>query len=330
MYKGEIISLVVAVSWTICAMFAEVASKRIGSLPFNMLRMMFSIVFLSGIMWWWTGAVLPVGADGDTWLWLSLSGLVGYVLGDFCLFNSYILIGSRYGQLLMTLAPPAAALFGWALLGQQMSWLAIVGMLITMVGIGMVLLKTSSQLETSEKEPLAISHQPLASLKERTYTRGILFGIGAAMGQGIGLVLSAKGLLHYEEIIGGSDIMFRNGGTVSLVLPFMATFMRAVTGLIGFSIWTSAKGEMGKLKEGLCNLRTMLFALGAVITGPVVGVSLSLMATLYTSTGIAQTIMATTPVMILLPTFLFFHQKVTWREVAGAVISVCGVSLFFV
>lgn len=345
MYKGEIISLVVAVSWTICAMFAEVASKRIGSLPFNMLRMMFSIVFLSGIMWWWTGAVLPVGADGDTWLWLSLSGLVGYVLGDFCLFNSYILIGSRYGQLLMTLAPPAAALFGWALLGQQMSWLAIVGMVITMVGIGMALGPTQGQSPTPtlpsregaltnasfvENSSAKANQKTLPLLGGAGGGLGILFGIGAAMGQGIGLVLSAKGLLHYEEIIGSSDIVFRNGGSVSLVLPFMATFMRAVTGLIGFSIWTSAKGEMGKLKEGLCNLRTMLFALGAVITGPVVGVSLSLMATLYTSTGIAQTIMATTPVMILLPTYLFFQQKVTWREVFGAVISVCGVSLFFV
>lgn len=147
MYTGELISLTVAVSWTVCAMFAEVASKRMGSLPFNMVRMLFSIAILSVVMWWWTGSPYPVGADADTWLWLSLSGLVGYVLGDFCLFNSYILIGSRYGQLLMTLAPPAAALFGFVLLGQQMSWLAIVGMLVTMAGIGMVLLK-----------PLAISH----------------------------------------------------------------------------------------------------------------------------------------------------------------------------
>ncbi len=332
MYKGEIISLVVAVSWTVCAMFAEVASKRIGSLPFNMMRMMFSIVFLCGIMWWWTGTPLPVGADGDTWLWLSLSGLVGYVLGDFCLFNSYILIGSRYGQLLMTLAPPAAALFGWVLLGQQMSWLAIVGMVITMVGIGMAIYRPTPSNSPTGGGPRvdgACGCSPhVEGLGE--VGRGLLFGIGAAMGQGVGLVLSAKGLLHYEEIIGSSDIAFRNGGTVALVLPFTATFMRAVTGLIGFSVWTSAKGELGKLKEGLCSLRTMLFALGAVLTGPVIGVSLSLMATLYTSTGIAQTIMATTPVMILLPTFLFFHQKVTWREVLGAVISVCGVSLFFV
>lgn len=74
----------------------------------------------------------------------------------------------------------------------------------------------------------------------------------------------------------------------------------------------------------------MLFALGVTITGPFIGVSLSLMATLYTSIGIAQTITALTPVLIILPTYLFFHQKVTLREVIGAIISVCGVSLFFV
>ncbi len=330
MYTGELISLTVAISWTVCAMFAEVASKRMGSLPFNMVRMFFSIAILSVVLWWWTGSPYPVGADSDTWLWLSLSGLVGYVLGDFCLFNSYILIGSRYGQLLMTLAPPAAALFGFVLLGQQMSWLALLGMAITMVGIGMVLLKPLSPLKIGEMEPSAISHQPLHSLKERTYTRGILFGIAAAMGQGIGLVLSAKGLLHYNEIIIASGMDLRNGGETAFVLPFAATAIRAITGLFGFSLWTTAVGELGKFRSALCDGRGMLFAIGAIFTGPVVGVSLSLMATLYTSTGIAQTIMATTPVMILLPTFLFFHQRITLNEVLGAILSVCGVALFFV
>ena len=312
MYKGELISIAVATSWTACAMFAEVASKRMGSLPFNVVRMTLSLLMLAGVMWFFTGMPYPVGADASTWFWLSLSGFVGYVLGDFCLFNSYILIGSRYGQLLMTLAPPAAAIFGWMILDQSMSWIAILGMCVTSFGIATAI------------------YRPKKDKNERIPLKGVLFGIGAGIGQGIGLVLSAKGLMHYESTVQSMGIEFMHGASASTILPFASTAIRAVTGLIGFSIWTVINGEQSKLKEGIRDHRTMLAALGATITGPFIGVSLSLMATLYTSIGIAQTIMALTPVLIILPTYLFFHQKILLREVIGAVISVCGVALFFI
>lgn len=314
MYKGELISIAVALSWTACAMFAEVASKRLGSLPFNVVRMSMSLVMLAGVMWWFTGVPYPAGADGPTWLWLSLSGLVGYVLGDFCLFNSYILIGSRYGQLLMTLAPPAAAIFGWMLLGQSMTWIAVLGMAVTLLGIGIAIYRPKKASEASGRLPL----------------KGVLFGIGAGIGQGVGLVLSAKGLIHYTKLIETSGIEFAHGGSTDVVLPFASTAIRAITGLLGFTLWTVLNGEASRIGSAFRDRRAMLFALGATITGPFIGVSLSLMATLYTSIGIAQTIMAMTPVLIIVPTYLCFHQRILWREVVGAVISVCGVALFFV
>lgn len=296
-------------------MFAEVASKRMGSLPFNVVRMLLSLIMLAGVMWWFTGAPYPVGADGETWLWLSLSGLVGYVLGDFCLFNSYILIGSRYGQLLMTLAPPVAALFGWMLLDQSMTWTALLGMAVTTLGIA-----------TAIYRPQKAAVSPATG----NWGKGILFGIGAGIGQGAGLVLSAKGLMHYETMHQLADMTYQHGGTSALVLPFASTAIRAVTGLIGFSTWTLAIGQAPRLRQAFTDGRAMLFALAATITGPFIGVSLSLMATLYTSIGIAQTIMAMTPVLIIWPTYLFFHQRIHWREVVGAIVSVCGVALFFV
>ena len=53
------------------------------------------------------------------------------------------------------------------------------------------------------------------------------------------------------------------------------------------------------------------------------------MALQYTAAGIASTLMAMTPIIILLPSYWLFHTKITWRAVLGAVISVIGVSLFF-
>ena len=76
-FFGEIISLAVAVSWTVTALSAEVASKRIGSLQLNVFRMVLSLVMLSLTLWAFTGCCFPVGAGGKAWFWLSLSGFVG-------------------------------------------------------------------------------------------------------------------------------------------------------------------------------------------------------------------------------------------------------------
>jgi drug/metabolite transporter (DMT)-like permease len=109
-YLGELISIGVAFSWTATALLSEFGSKRLGNLTLNVLRMALALVFslvLFGVV---TGNPLPPGASTEACGWMLLSGLVGYVIGDFCLFQCYIIIGSRYGQLFMTLAPLAAAL----------------------------------------------------------------------------------------------------------------------------------------------------------------------------------------------------------------------------
>lgn len=307
-YLGEAISLAVAVSWTVTALFAEVGSKRLGSLQMNVIRMILSLVMLGATLWWFTGSPYPLYADGKTWLWLSMSGFVGYLLGDYCLFNSYIWIGSRFGQLFMTLAPPTAALFGWILLGETLAWNALLGMLVTLTGIGISVLNKGESQKLSLKLPL----------------KGVLFGIGAGVGQGIGLVLSKVGMNFYEGAIPVGEEL------VTDLVPFASTFIRAVTGAIGFLCVMGFQRQFHTLATSMRDRKGMNAALWATITGPFIGVSLSLMAVQYTDAGIASTLMALTPVLIIWPAHLFFGQQVTFKEVIGACISVIGVSLFFI
>ena len=185
-YFGEIISITVAFSWTVTALFAEVGSKRLGSLQLNVIRMLLSLVMLGGCLWYFTGTPYPQFADANAWLWLSLSGFVGYLLGDYCLFNSYIIIGSRFGQLFMTLAPPTAAIAGWLILGEKMTLTAIAGMFVTLLGIGISVFNKGTGEGTHGKISLKL---PL---------KGVLLGIGAGVGQGIGLVLSKVGMNFYQ------------------------------------------------------------------------------------------------------------------------------------
>ena len=323
MFVGEFIALFVAVSWTVTALFAEVASKRMGSLPLNVVRMTMSLTLLVVTLWLTMGIPWPRYADGGTWGWLLLSGVVGYVIGDYCLMQGYIYIGSRFGQLFMTLSAPTAALTGRLLLGEQMRPLAILGMVITLGGIALSILSKGEKSEVKLKLP----------------RKGVFFAAVAGICQGFGLVLSKIGLQHYDAAIaaaGMSDRMVPDGALLRMPLylsvPFAATMIRATIGLLGFFLLLRVfnKDWRQKLSHAVHDRRAMWCVLGATVFGPFVGVSASLLATQYTSTGIAQTLFALTPVLIIAPAALLFHQRVTPREVVGAVISVAGVCLFFI
>lgn len=307
-YVGEIIALGVAVSWTITALFAEVASRRLGTMPLNVIRMFLSLSMLGLTLWWFTGAPYPLYADGQAWFWLAMSGFVGYVLGDYCLFNAYVLIGSRFGQLFMTLAPLAAAISGWFILGEQLSLQAWAGMVVTLTGIGISVFNKGTSHRIGLKLPL----------------KGVLLGIGAGTGQGVGLVLSKVGMNYYEHSIpAGME-------EVTDMMPFAATFIRAIVGFVGFLCVMAYNRGFHTLPVALRNRKGMNAAVWATVTGPFIGVSLSLMAVQYTEAGIASTLMALSPVFILWPSHWLFKQQITAKEVIGALISVVGVSLFFI
>lgn len=306
-YIGELISIGVAFSWTATALLSEFGSKRLGNLTLNVLRMGLALLFslvLFGVV---TGNPLPAGVPAEACGWMLLSGLVGYVIGDFCLFQCYILIGSRFGQLFMTLAPLSAALMAWITLGQQMKPMSIVAMLVTLFGIGISVLGRGNHHMVSLKLPL----------------NGVLFAIGAAMCQGIGLVLSKIGMDHYDVAA------MAKAGVSEWLIPFSANFYRCIAGIIGFTILLYFRDGIGHLREAMHDRKGLTVAIATTIFGPFVGVGFSLMAVQYTAAGIASTLMAMTPIIILLPSYWLFHEQITWKAVLGAFISVIGVSLFF-
>ena len=304
-YLGELISIGVAFSWTATALLSEFGSKRLGNLTLNVLRMALALLFSMAMFWVVTGVPLPSGGTMEAYGWLLLSGLVGYVIGDFCLFQCYIIIGSRYGQLFMTLAPLAAAFMAWMTLGQEMTMMSIVAMVVTLFGIGISVLGRGERHKVALRLPLT----------------GVLFAIGAALCQGIGLVLSKIGMDHYET----STV----ANTPSWMIPFSANFFRCIAGIVGFTVLLYFREGFSPLRDALHDRKGLSVATATTIFGPFVGVAFSLMALQYTAAGIASTLMAMTPIIILLPSYWLFHTKITWRAVLGAVISVIGVSLFF-
>ena len=306
--SGELLSLLVAVMWTFTALFAEVASKRMGTLVLNVWRMLITILLLGIVLWWTCGKPWPQHASPEVWKWFLASGFMGFVFGDYCLFNAYIVMGSRFGQLFMTLASPFAAIAAWLMMGETMGGLALLGMVVTLAGIGISIMG---------KDEAGSRHLKLPR-------KGILLGIGAGLGQGVGLVLSKQGLVHYAANIP------TEATDVAAMMPFAGTQIRAIMGLIGFGATLIFLRKWRKMLCFFTDLKGAAAAMGAILLGPFFGVSLSLMAVGMTNAGIAQTLMSLTPVLILWPSRLMFGTKVSLQEVVGAVIAVAGASLFFI
>ena len=307
-HLGEIISLVVAVSWTVTAIFADKASHRLGSMTTNVIRLTLASLFLAILLWITLGHPYPVFADGKAWLWLGLSALVGYVFGDWCLFNCYLSIGARFGQLFMTLAPPMAAIAGRIMLGETLTWKSILAMIVTLSGIAISILSKGEGYKMKLSLPL----------------KGVLLGLGAGAGQGVGLVLSKIGMQHYETVVPADA-----PGMMDTMLPFASTMIRALIGSAGFLCLMALQKNLPQLKAAAYDRKGLMYAVILTLFGPVFGVSLSLMAVQYTDAGIASTLMALTPVLIILPYAILFKQKVRLKEILGVLVSMTGVAMFF-
>lgn len=297
-HLGEFAALLTTVFWTITALSFETAGKRIGSLNLNLLRLSVATILLAVFSYFHRGLFLPTDADAHTWLWLTLSGIIGFVIGDFLLFQAFIVIGARIAMLFMTLAPLAAALASWIILGESMTIKSLLGMLMTISGIALVIFVRTP--DTSQKNRSAKLAQPL---------KGILLALGAAAGQGIGLVLSKLGMGDYD--------------------PFAASQIRVMTGVAGFALIFSFLGKWKNLPGAVKDHKAMRWLIVGSVFGPFLGVSFSLISVQNTSAGIAQTIMSLVPVLIIPPSLIINKERLKARELIGALIAVGGVSLFF-
>ena len=293
-HYGELAALATACFWTITALSFEFASKRLGSLAVNMIRLSLAFLLLAVLTLITRGMVLPFDATVHAWLWLSLSGLIGLVLGDYFLFKAYALISSRIAMLFMTTVPPMTAIIGWLLLGEKMSLLHILGMFLTVGGIFMAIF---SMPENGKRIRLSYP------------VKGIVFALIGAAGQAGGLVLSKYGMGSYNA--------------------FAATHIRIIAALAGYALIIILLKKGSLIRNALNDRKGMrVIALGSFF-GPFLGISFSLLAVKYTETGIAATIMAIVPILIIPPSVFLFKERFTWLEIAGAFISVAGVVLMF-
>ena len=293
-YLGETAALLTSLCWALNSVCFTVAGRRVGSAAVNLLRLLMAWGVLLLVHLAIYGQVFPFQAGGARLGWLGMSGLIGFALGDAVLFEAFVLIGARLAMLLMTLSPIFSALLAWAFLGQSMGLPKVLAMAVTLGGIAWVVWGDGD-------------HQAHPQL-----WRGVLLGIGGALGQSVGLVFSKFGLAGNFP-------------------PISANLIRVTAGVIGLVAWFALTGRLHRTLASARDARATAFiGLGAV-TGPVLGVVLSLVAITLAPMGVAATLMSLSPVILLPVSHFVFKEKVGGHAILGTLLALAGAAaLFFV
>lgn len=292
-HPGEIAALATAACWTCSAVAFEAAGRRIGSLALNFVRLLMAALLVAAWLAVARGTPLPREIAPVPALWLAVSGLAGFVIGDLCLFRAFVVIGARVSLLVMALVPPITAVLGLLFLGESLGPWGLLGMAMTVGGVAWVVSERRDGAEAGRRYPLS----------------GVLLAAGGAAGQATGLVMA-------RHVMVG-------------IYPFEASAVRIAAGILGFVIVLSFSRWWPRTLAALRDGRAMGLCLVGAFFGPFLGVAGSLAAVRWTDAGTASTLMAIVPVLMIPVSVLAFRERVGLRAVLGALVAVGGVACMF-
>lgn len=296
MFVGEIAALTAAFMWAASSVVYRFLGQSIPPLSLNILKGAVAIALI-GI----TQAILPTTFETDLswrfWL-LALSGVVGIGLGDTAYFFALNSLGARKTLLLETLSPPLGALLAWIFIGEVMQDLAWQGIALTLLGIIWVIGEQQQEIPNRAIEG-----------------KGFFWAIAAALAQAVGAVLSRAALID-------SDV---SSLTSSLIRISAGVFCAAVLSCLPMFV---AEKTFRKRIFSL-SARTFGIVILAATGSTYLGIWLQQVSLKYAPTGIAQTLLATSPLFVI-PISLALKERVSLRSLGGAIIAIAGIGLLFV
>ena len=237
------------------------------------------------------------------WAWLGISGITALGIGDYFGLKMYAILSPRYGSVLTTLSPATALLLGTLLLGENINFIGMIGILITIIGV--------MSISLGRRERSSIPDHGHGSI-----WAGILYGIISAMCNGAALAFSKKGFV--EQATTGQGIH-----------PITGSYIRFLAGTL-FVLIILAFGK--KLQANFKNImsqpaRTLKTAGAGIVFGPLLAVSFAMTCIQFIDVAVAQTIFALVPVVTLIISHFIYREKISRHAVLGAMAAIAGVAM---
>lgn len=246
--------------------------------------------------------VIGDGFGSASTTWFFLSGIIGMGIGDLGVYGALPLLGSRLTVLMaQCLAAPIAAVGEWWWLGHRLTGAQALGGMTILVGVAVAIMPSKTHPPRVEVKPI-----------------GYLFGLIAAAGQGMGAVVSRKGVMVAEA----AGEAARNP-----VFGLTAAYHRILAGLVFVAVWFFVLRLLSRLSTpvtpptGRHGYRWMI---ASGLTGPVLGVGCYQWALATTPSGIVLPIAATAPLLAIPIAYFLEGDRPPRRAIVGGVLAVAG------
>ncbi len=309
-YLGDTAGILTSLFFAFNAVVTTKAVAAVGSVILNRARVVFALVYLLILNLVFFGQPLPLAAGFTRWTWLGLSGLIGLAIGDAFLFQAYLMIGPRLGSLLLSLSTVFGALEAWLFFGESLRPGQILGIALALAGMVWVLLERAPRLAAPGTGLASTAIAPDAAPAHAS-PLGILFGVLAGLGQATGLVFSRQGMQGAFSPISGNVI-------------------RMLTAVLGLWLVTLLQGQVGSTLRTLqANPAAVRLVAVAALIGPVIGVSLSLLAVQNVPVGVASVLTSLSPIFMLPLSYFFFKERLGWQAIAATFLAMLGVVILF-
>ena len=307
-YVGEIAALAAASCWVVTALVLASAGRHVGATIVNAIRIWIAIAILLLLVKLNSDTFWPQVSPSSLYA-LALSGLIGLAIGDQFLYRALIDAGPRLSTLTISITPALTAILALLVLGETLDATDVLGMVLTIIGIGIAVVPTKAN----------IVHKTYPNLY-----RGIVFAFLGAIGQALGLVLAKIGMQGGE--------LPAHSIPITEVSPLSATYIRMCFGGIGATLMLLIYLVFRSKPRAAINIRLnktqVLIFIGAIF-GPVLGVWLGLISVKNINAGVAATLMGISPILIIPFSRIFEKEAVTKNGIIGALLSTAGVAILF-
>jgi len=295
--------------------FASRTTRVLGGLKANLYRLILAAVLL-GLY----AHALGGGLRGGGLWWFFLSGCIGFGLGDLALYLSLPRVGPRLaGLLVQCLAPPFAAVAEWLWIGTTPTTRELCAGAIILAGVA-----------------LAVAPDRRVGNHHSALPWGITFGVIAALGQGLGAVVSRKAFLAAElsgfQVDGLTSAYQRILGGLVIAIPATLLFLaRQRTQPPPPHRSTRHEPSQDSAKH-LTPLRWALvpvwvWVLANALAGPALGVGCYQWALATTPSAVVLPIVATMPILVIPLAWWLERDRPSLRALLGGAVAVTGAVL---
>jgi drug/metabolite transporter (DMT)-like permease len=296
-----------AILATILFSLSAVSGKRLShhltAVEANTCRFFLAAIFLGTY-----SHLFGVGLGGGALGMFFFSGIIGFGVGDYGLFRSYKILGSRLTMVMtQCLAAPLAAVVEWFWLGASLSLAQVLAGVGILVGVGMALAPSDTM-----------------QVDKAHWKAGIMWGLMSAFGQGMGAVLSRK-----------ASSMTTEGVTMDGLSEAYQRVLGGLSVMLIFFIWQkmiASKRDRSDGRRGVTPASVkliVLLVLANTLCGPTLGVGAYQWALNVNDlpAGIVLSVVALSPLVIIPFAMKFEGEIPTLRSVVGSVIALAGVIL---